>query len=35
MRAAVEDVANVFPTAIVSGRCRNKVSLTNQKVSVH
>jgi hypothetical protein len=27
MREAVRDVATYFPTAIVSGRCRNKVSL--------
>ncbi|PNX70443.1 trehalose-phosphate phosphatase, partial [Trifolium pratense] len=25
MRAAVREVASYFPTAIVSGRCRNKV----------
>jgi hypothetical protein len=29
MRAAVRDVATYFPTAIVSGRCRDKVHFTS------
>lgn len=27
MRAALREVAHCFPTAIISGRCRNKVQI--------
>jgi hypothetical protein len=32
MRAAVRDVATYFPTAIVSGRCRDKVHFTDHLI---
>jgi hypothetical protein len=34
MREAVRDVARYFPTAIVTGRCRNKVSLAAAAVVI-